>query len=335
VVLSVWSNLHGNYEQYGKPVKTILQLKQSRSEIIRAAFQFPFVTLFLFRYFLFMKLFSLFSSSLKPSWSYSVSHTLWRIVFSQNNLIIGEERNTDEKLTSFFCLDAKTGKFLWSNRTFNEKWWIGIEGVTNDCLYLHGFKKPDMPEHQGIIAVNIVTGTELWQNKQCTFLTVQEPFVYGFRDLFERRLYYKLNKQNGEIIEELESLPDDVEQNKQMEKITFQFPVGLEERNGELWNAFQRVALVHEENIKSVEFADAGKFLVFNIHLSLQDDETGTMKNLLYIIDKTAKKKVYFDVLNESTPYPAPDSFFLDGQTVYYIKERKTLVSLELSAGRR
>jgi len=54
------------------------------------------------------------------------------------------------------------------------------------------------------------------------------------------------------------------------------------------------------------------------------------LKNTLSVIDTSTKKKVYFDVLNESTPYPVPDSFFVDGQRVYYIKERKTLVALDL-----
>ena len=278
-----------------------------------------------------MKFFSLFSPSLKPAWSFSTAHTLWRIIFSHNNFIVGEDRNTDEKLVSFVCLNATDGKVLWRDKTFSEKWWIGIEGVTNEHLYLHEFKKPDIPEHQGIIAVDLLTGTELWRNMHCTFLTATELFVYGFKDLFERRLYYKMNRQAGEIVEELQSLPEDIEPNLQMEKVDFQFPRTAEDTAGDIRDQLRGAAPDEDGNIKSMEFAETGKFLVVNVHMMLPGNKSGAMKNSLYIIDSSVKKKVYSDVLNESTPYPVPDSFFLDGQTVYYIKERKTLVSLSLA----
>ena len=82
-------------------------------------------TVRIFRYFLLMNLFSLFASNkLKPHWLYSTDNILWRIMFSHNGIIIGEDRNTETKMVTFFCLDASNGKPLWKNKTFNEQWWI-------------------------------------------------------------------------------------------------------------------------------------------------------------------------------------------------------------------
>lgn len=274
-----------------------------------------------------MQLFTFFSSRLKPSWKYSAAETLWRVIFSHNGYVVCEERNTEKKNVSFSCIDAATGKVLWSGRTFDEQWWIGIEGITDDRLYLHGFKKPDMPEHLGIIAVDLKSGNEVWRSMQSSFLTDDRSFVYGFKDLFERRVFHKIDRSTGVFIEQIESLPVDIESNIQLEKTDFTFPSPWKSDDGIVSKAF---SLLHidRNRVKSAEFIQSGKYLILNVYADL--DNAGEMRNSLSIIDTTIQKKVYSEVLNESTPYPVPDSFFMDGKAVYYIKERKIFVCVKL-----
>ncbi len=285
-----------------------------------------------------MNLFSLFSSNkLKPAWQFSAANILWRVMFSENGLIVGEDRNTETKSVEFFCLNAVTGKPLWQNKTFDEQWWIGLDAITNERLYLHGFGKPSMPEHKNIIAAELQTGNVLWRNSECTFLAIQSPFVFGYKDLFERRVYYKMNDNTGEILEELALLPDGVEPNIQYEKTDFLFPQVLSQENEELWGLVRRGAMRvthrNDTTFKSAEYVVTKKQMIINVYAQHSNPQNG-LKNSLYIIDTSTKKKVYSDVLNESTPYAVPDSFFVDEQVVYYIKERKTLVALNLLAGR-
>lgn len=274
-----------------------------------------------------MKLFSLFSTLLKPSWTYAASQPIWRIIFSHNGYIVCEERNTDRKIVSFSCIESATGTVVWKERTFNEQWWIGIEGMTNDRLYLHGFRKPDMPEHLGIIAVDLQSGNELWRSMQSSFLTDDRSFVYGCKDLFERRVFHKIERNTGTFLEQLESLPAGLESNVQLEKTDFTFPAPWNNGESDIINALH-IVRIDPHSIQSVEYIRSGAFLIFNTYTGGTSE--GEMRNTLSIIDTTTKKKVYSDVLNESTPYPVPDSFFLDGRTVYYIKERTTFVALNL-----
>ncbi len=246
-------------------------------------------------------------------------------MFSENGRILGEDRNTDKKSVTFFCINAVNGLPLWSNKTFDEQWWIGLDGVTNDRIFLHGFRKPDMPEHKNIIAVDLKSGDLLWQNKECTFLAIQHPFVFGFKDMFERRLYYKIEGATGEILEELTALPSGIEPNMQYEKTDFQFPQPLTENVEHMWNEVRK-----GNEFAAAEYIDAGKQWIITLYTRHSDPDNG-LKNSLVIIDTTTKKKVYSDVLNEFTPYAVPDSFFLDRNTLYYIKERKTLVALTLT----
>lgn len=254
-------------------------------------------------------------------------------MFSHNGKIIIEDRNTEVKSATFSCLDSITGKPLWKEKILGEQWWIGLDGITNERLYLHGFKKPDMPENKSIIAVDLNSGEILWRNNESTFLAIQSPYVYGYKDLFERRVYYMINASNGETVEELASLPENIDPNTQYEKIDFVFPQPLPDSEIDLWNIVR-----NEIECTAVEHIVIEKYFLFNVYTKHADPSKG-LKNTFYIIDSFTKKKVYSDVLNEFTQYAVPDSFFVDSKkdsviasngTLYYIKERKTLITIHL-----
>lgn len=273
-----------------------------------------------------MKFLSFFTTSrLKPRWQFTAEQTLWRIMFSHDGMIIGEDRNTETKSVTFFCLRSHDGSVVWKDRTFIEQWWIGLTGVTEDRLYLHGFKKPDMPEQKSIIAVDLPKGTILWNNSDFAFIALKPPFVFGYKDLFERRLYYRLDERTGELLEELNALPEDVLENEQYEKTDFTFSrQASAEEDPELWSI-----LTGEPGFVSAEIIPDVNHSIVNIYQKHPTVER-SLRNTLHIIDTTTKKKVYSDVLNGSTPYAVPDSFFMDGRRIYYIKERKTFVALDL-----
>lgn len=279
----------------------------------------------IFLYFGSMKLFSFLSpSALKPTWQFSARHILWRVMFSEHGHIVCEDRDTEAKSAQFFCIDTANNTVLWENKNFGEPWWIGLSAITRDRLYLHGFKKPDMPGQKNITAVDLSSGNILWNNTECAFTALQPPYVYGYKDMFERRLYYRVDDQTGTVLEELQNLPDDIVPNLQYEKTDFIFPQQTEAADEELW---KRISA--ENGFISAEHITTDNFTVLNVYSQNSAPEQG-LKNTLSVIDTTTKKKVYSVVLNESTPYPVPDSFFMDGQRVYYIKERKTFVALDL-----
>ncbi|MDD8018159.1 MAG: DUF4905 domain-containing protein [Bacteroidota bacterium] len=279
-----------------------------------------------------MKISTLFRfNGLAPAWQFSATNTLWRIIFSDSKIIVGEDRDTQNKSVTFFCIDAHDGRVLWQKKSFSEKWWIGIEGIAGDRLFLHGFKKPDMPDHQGIICADLKTGIEVWHNNGCSFLTVHFPFVYGYRDLFERRVYRELQASDGTFVQELPQLPENVDSNLPLEKTDFLFPQPLLSENELVWKLIPEDLFRIRSDTKHLEYIELEKYLVFNAYTISQDQEhQENLINTLYIIDVQSRKKLYSDVLNNETPYPVPDSFFVDGNTLYYIKERKTFVALTL-----
>jgi Domain of unknown function (DUF4905) len=285
-----------------------------------------------------MKISSLFQQNqLKPAWSYTTSGILWRLIFSQSNFILGEDRDTEKKEVSFFCLNASNGDVLWKNNSYGEPWWVGIEGVVHDKVFLHGFKKPDLPEHGKIIAVDLGTGKELWRNNNYAFLYATRDRVLGFRDLFERRLYYVLDAATGEFLEELKEAPEDTYEKKELSqgRNDFLFPESLQPGDAE--NPFLGRTVSRycgSETLRgSVEYVRVKGKTVFNYHaLQSRHEENNVedLQNKLCIVEESNGKLLFSDVINSSTPSPVPDSFFVDDATVFYVKEKHMLIALPL-----
>lgn len=267
---------------------------------------------------------SLFSTSLSPAWTADVRSALWRVMFSFDGHIILEDRDTVNKSAVFSCVNAKDGSMVWSGRSMGEPWWIGLSAVTKDRVYLHGFRKPDMPEPWTITAADRATGSVLWKNEQCAFHSASDDTVFAYRDLFERRVYYRVDPANGNILEEFDALPADAPDAAGNERTDFTFPEAVLPSDPE-------VLSVHPDarDAASAERIVMGRFDLLSMYHPMAG-EVPTLKNRLTIVDSHAKKKVYSVVMNGETPYPVPDSFFVDQQRIYYVHERRTLVAVDL-----
>jgi len=237
-------------------------------------------------------------------------------------------------------LNAANGDVLWKNISFAEPWWIGIESIVHDKVFLHGFKKPDMPEHGKIVAVDLGTGRELWKNNDYAFLYATSDRVMAFRDLFERRLYYELNAATGEFIQELKELSADLVEKETASRgrDNFTFPESLTDDVTEFPIVAPMIDRYCNRNAirGSVEYIRYNGKLVFNFHVIEKHDEEKNLdilQNRLFIIDETRGRQVYTDILNSSTSNAVPDSFFVGDATAYYIREKNTLVAVSL-AGR-
>jgi len=286
-----------------------------------------------------MNISSLFQQrQLKPSWSYTTSGVLWRLLFSETNFIVGEDRDTAAKQVLFFCLNAANGDVLWKNVSFGESWWIGIETVVHDKVFLHGFKKPDMPEHCKIIAVDLGTGRELWRNNDFAFLYATPEKVMAYRDMFERRMFYELDAATGEFLQELSEAPADLYEARDgiRGRDNFLFPEPLTEDNSE----FSLVAPLVDKYCTrsairgSIEYIRSNGKLLFNYHAVEGRDEKKNLdilQNRFCIVDEENAKHVYADIINSSTPGAVPDSFFVDESIAYYIREKNTLIALSLA----
>ncbi|MGE5315360.1 MAG: DUF4905 domain-containing protein [Acidobacteriota bacterium] len=284
-----------------------------------------------------MKLHSLFGSPrLAPAWSFTASHILWRFLLSDSGLLLGEDRDTDAKNVSFFCIDMGTGSVLWRGRTFGEAWWTGIEAVTGNRLYLHGFAKPDMPEHRGLTAVDARTGSVIWSNNDISFFAADASRVIGYRDLFERRVFEEFDAQTGAFLHERQTAGEEAQEMRRgsFGRTDLLFPEPLEKEDPQqptIERALQHAVKTDPAHPPIIDAARAEGRIIISAHVRTSD-RPGSMTHLLLVIDEVTGRELYRDTLNADTPYAIRDSFFIDRSRLYYIKEKQTLVSLPLAS---
>ena len=129
---------------------------------------------------------------IKKKFTHDNKRPIWRILPTETGKLIIEERGKDNKQVYFNCINIENGKKVFKNFQLEEKFWIGIEAVYNDVIYFHKFIKPDMPQHIGIIAVDLDNKKTLWEDLNNSFLFILNEKVYCYRQMFEGRKYFSL-----------------------------------------------------------------------------------------------------------------------------------------------
>ena len=272
-------------------------------------------------------------AKLQAAWSYQSSGHLWRILFGEKGHIVGEVRDHDAKRVSFFCLQEATGAPLWEHYTMTEPWWLGIEAVHGDTLILHGFHKPDLPEHRRIFVLDLDTGRQRWVNEDLTFWFAYRGKIYAHQTLFEKRVGYVLAIETGDVLETHNNGIEDlfaVRRLAQEEDYSelFLFPNVFEKAHGSaIAESLLSKHLKRKQIAGNVEYVQKEPFLLYNYHLQTSEKE---LENHFVILETRRGRELFSDVLAQGVPAPVPDSFFLRDSTVYYVKGRNTLVSLPL-----
>jgi hypothetical protein len=276
---------------------------------------------------------------LVPMWTYSTKGILWRLMIADMGFILGEDRNPERREVTFFCLNAENGDVLWEGKQFEEPWWIGVEAVARDRVYLHGYKKPDSPQHYKIFAIDLGTGKELWRNEEYSFLYATPDKVVVFREMFERRQYLELDAVTGLRLGETQETPESImlHRNDNDGKRDFLFPEVLMETH-ESHDEIRKILNRHvtlDALIGHIEFVRTGGKLIGSFHTALGTPVPGQapeLRNNLCVIDECAQSLVYTDTLNASTPAVVPDSFFIDRSILFFVRERRTFAAIDLES---
>jgi hypothetical protein len=275
----------------------------------------------------------------KPAWQFQTVGDLWRIFFAGEGRIVGEDRDQHTKSVSFFCIDEQTGAVLWKGIRLDEPWWSGIETVEGGIVYLHKYAKPDLPQHQGIIALDLETGRLLWKNEKLQFLFIAGGKLYASRDYFERRAYFELHPLTGEILQEFSEEEQVISLRRDQESATsndVMFPQIFDTDLPEHERVHEAIRAECDPSLVagSIELIHHENLLFFNYHWKKTRTslDQPALENRLRVVDTRRKKVIFSDILNEHVLNPVPDSFLLKGGNLFYIKNKNTLVAVRLAA---
>ncbi len=276
--------------------------------------------------------------SLKPAWTYIAPGTIWRLFPAATGELIGESRNQEKKVASFFAIDGRTGNRIWEGLTLDEPWWVGIEDVADGVLLLHKFGTPDMPGHLGIVGVDLQTGRTIWSNDQLTYWFAHERKLYAHRMSFEGRKFCEIDLVSGRIVREIrpEEEPEVLGKREMILKAgdnDLLFPEKGEwgkldpEIAGTVVRAFPGL-----DHPSDPEFLVFNRMLVVNYHGPSKDTtpENHFLDNHLRIFDIGKSRLLYSDRLSHNVPAVVPDSFFIGHGMLYYVKDQQVLTAVNL-----
>ncbi len=270
---------------------------------------------------------------IKPTWRYTPGGILWRVFPSHAEVLVGEERDINRKEAVFFCVVKRTGELQWEKRSFGEKWWIGIESIGRDVVYLHRFAQPDMPGHRGIIAVDLRTGRELWREDD---LTLERTFATGVtatRMTLNGREQISLDARTGDRI--AATVNGDSIDMQPLAEARIDFP---ENADGPLAGypelmPFQDAIPHSGVRAGPLEFLQVGSQVVMAYHELVRPapDADTIFRHFLTVGDSASAAILFRDTVASGAAGIVPDAFFVQDGMLFYVKERKSLIALTLS----
>jgi hypothetical protein len=264
--------------------------------------------------------------NLKKKYSHNNKRQIFRLIATETGKIVIEERDTEEKQAYFNCLNIENGKKIIKNLQLDEKFWLGIESIYNDVIFFHKFVKPDLPQHNGIIAYDINDKRTLWEDKNKTFLFVNDEKIYAFQQRFEDREFVTLNYLSGEVIDELGTDSDAINLLREdainsEDFSSYIFPVSLDSGLRGLQRENEVFSKLREEYVITggIEYVLMEELLLFNFHTT---NNNNTLKNIFRAVDLLTKKNILEVTLNSRTNAFAPDSFFVKDNLLFLLIEK-------------
>jgi hypothetical protein len=273
--------------------------------------------------------------ALEPDWTFAPGGVLWRLMFAPGH-IIGESRSQEEKRVRFFCVEETTGEALWTALPVEERWWVGIEAVQQDVVLLHGFTKPDMPEHRGLRAFDLKSGKPLWASEDAAYWFSQGERVYTVRTLFDKRTVAVFDLRTGK---QLDDQPTDMESLAPLRQkglveqedagIFFPQMFNPSEVPSNLVDVVVRVTdrTTLAGSIESLLHRDR---LIFDFHEQVKVPGGHELRGWLFVINVRRSKVIHAAVLADHARAAVPDSFFIRGDRLFYVQDRTTLTAIRL-----
>lgn len=266
---------------------------------------------------------------IKKKYSHKNNRQIFRLIPTDTGKIIIEERDVEKKLAYFNCLHIDNGKKIFKHLQLDEKFWLGIEAIYNDVIFFHKFVKPDLPQHNGIIAYDINNKRIIWEDENRTYLFVKDEKIYAYRQRFEDREFVVLNYLTGEVIDELgidseaiNLLREDTMNSEDFS--SYRFPASFNlSSSGEL-RADDVLRRLSENNLikGAIEYVLMDELLLFNFHEVNPDN---TLKNIFKAVDLSNGKFILEITLNSRANAFAPDSFFVKDDLLFLLIEKTKL----------
>lgn len=266
--------------------------------------------------------------SIEKLYSFSEGHQIWRIQISSTDKLLIETRDLEQKEVRFSSLNLNTGEEYFKGMQPDEKFWIGIEAVCRDSMFLHYFQRPDMPLHQGISVRSLVTGQMLWENRECRLLFLSPKGAFsqsGDRLLLLNSCDGSLIKDYGTLSEEeLNSLRNESQNNQDYSD--YAYPVDLGSLKDQRIKNWLNNKLINFDIEGEVQVLLVGGYLLSAFHA--MENEGLAVYFIAFNLENDSE--ILRERLNKRVNAVASDLFFMKGSVLLLMKEKTELIAFRV-----
>ncbi len=270
---------------------------------------------------------------IKKNFKFDNKRQIWRILPTDTNKLVIEERDSEKQQVYFNCLDLSNGKTLLKDFQLEEKFWTGIEAIKNEVIYFHRFVKPDLPQHIGIIAFDLNNKKILWETDQNTFQFIHDDKIYCYQQKFDGRDYFSIDASTGKLIEELGENPVNLQKLKDdssdSEFVNYKFPDYIiqndstDERLNKILTELKNKFII-SGRIGFIFFQD---LLLLNFHTVA---ENNLLNNYFFAVDLNTGKLILEEELDTGNQNYKPESFFVKDKFLFLLFGKTRLVVYSL-----
>jgi uncharacterized protein DUF4905 len=250
---------------------------------------------------------------MRPFIDHSFEFPVWRLeIDSLADLLLVELRNQADKRVFFSSISLESGKVHLDMLQADERWLTGIETAHDGVLLLHNYQSEAGPAHKGLIAIDALTGMELWNDFNLSFdhLSINGPVMYDTR--FQPRKLLLTDIKTGATIRSYEASID-LELSKELilpEEISVEYAGSLN-------------LPVHPSG-NTIHYVEHNNFIIVSLHAIAATK----LQQHLYIVNNN--EVVYHDLLNSDIQKLQPESFLLYKDQLICLKNQSQLKVLNL-----
>ncbi|PKV75867.1 DUF4905 domain-containing protein [Pontibacter ramchanderi] len=256
---------------------------------------------------------------------------MWRIrLDAPGGWLALEVRDADLLQTRFYTLQLPGGRLLELKLPDHNTWWLGLEDVHEQAVYLHGYGDRQLGQHKGIRAFAADSGIALWQQPELTFYGAEQGGLLAYNSRQEPANLLLLESRYGKVIQNDISQKEAAEQVQHYHKLRFEgvlYPHLY--REGEDYYRQVHAFLVQAlecEPVMALEYAETDTCLVVSYYKRAGENK---LDNFLAVFDLNGFLHLN-ELLAGAIDGVGSDTFFIFMRNLYFVQNKTTLKAYSL-----
>jgi hypothetical protein len=267
----------------------------------------------------------------------AAGNSIWKLLCNASGILVGEERDPETRVTSFFAIDLNDGRRRWSDLHLGEKWWLSILEITEMSLYIQHYAEGPLPTPSGVTCIDLQLGEARWSVPNVAYFTEEGDEAILLQQGMLQQQYFVVDIKSGEMLRKInaEDLPQ--QRSETLEHLSFPSMIDVHETgSSEVQQLLASVAAI-EEIRGSIEYFRKSDVICLSFYSRDTKDAQAMLENKLVldlaIFDADSQSLLFSERLSISLNYPVQGSYFLfnaDRQRsqLLYVKESNQLRSI-------